>query len=89
MQKAPETQQAIAARIKELVHLLAKNPCDFASECRMRGVSNIYAVVNSADEGYEGRRILPSTVTIWMIKNRYPQVSMDWLFTGQGKPLLE
>lgn len=70
---------SIAERFEALIKVLKHdNASGFAAEI---GTSTtvIYNILNARNE--------PSMQIIRKIKERYPQVNLDWLIIGNGKPL--
>lgn len=71
----------IHERFKQLMEIFNHNPYSFSEEI---GVSStvIYNIIG-------GRRSNPGFELLEKIKERYPEVDLNWLVSGIGSPLLD
>lgn len=67
-------------RFFELVRMLSKNPTEFAKSIEISG-----AVLSSIKSG----RTDLSMMVVTRTKEKYKNVNLEWLFTGEGKPFLD
>lgn len=67
-------------RFFELIRMLSKNPTEFAKSIEISG-----AVLSSIKSG----RTDLSMMVVTRTKEKYKNVNLEWLFTGEGKPFLD
>jgi transcriptional regulator with XRE-family HTH domain len=87
--EAPGKDASVNDRFNHLVYeVLKSNPPQIAKLLE-KDIATIRNITGGPDRKKSYRDSKPSYTVFYKLKNAYPNVSLDWITTGEGSPLID